>query len=58
MYEITPYSKLKAKELGVQIKKSTNPKKKLDVFKNDKKVASCGAIGYSDYPTYIKTKGK
>ena len=23
-----------------------------------KKVASVGAIGYGDYPTYIKTKGK
>jgi len=58
MYEITQYSKNKAKELGVSIKNSTNPKKKLDVFKDDKKVASCGAIGYYDYPTYLKMKGQ
>jgi Mn-dependent DtxR family transcriptional regulator len=23
-----------------------------------KKIASVGALGYSDYPTYMKTKGK
>jgi hypothetical protein len=57
MYEITDYSYRKAKELGVSIKPSTNPKKKIDVFKNEKKIASIGAIGYADYPTYIKTKG-
>lgn len=58
MYEITNYSYNKAKELGVKIKPSTNPKKKIDVFKDDKKVASVGAKGYKDYPTYIREKGK
>lgn len=58
MYEITNYSYNKAKELGVKIKPSTNPKKKIDVFKDDKKVASIGAKGYADYPSYIKEKGK
>lgn len=58
MYEITEYSKKKAKDLGVQIKPSTNKKKKIDVFKNDKKITSIGASSYLDYPSYIKQDGK
>ena len=58
MYEITEYSKLQAEKLGVQIKPSSNKKKKLDVFKDNKKVAQIGAKGMNDYPTYMKTKGK
>jgi len=57
MYHITNYTKNKANELKVQIKPSTNSKKKLDVFKNSKKIASVGAIGYNDYPTYIIKNG-
>jgi len=57
-YSITKYTKDKAKALGVQVKKSTNKKKKIDVFKDKKKIASIGAIGYGDYPTFMKTKGK
>lgn len=57
-YTITKYTKDKAKALGVVVKRSTNKKKKLDVFKDGKKISSVGAIGYSDYPTYLKTKGK
>ena len=40
------------------MKKSKVKGKKLDVFKNGKKVASVGALGYGDYPTFIRTKGK
>jgi hypothetical protein len=58
MYEITNYTKEQAKKLGVEVKPSTNKKKKIDVFKSGEKVASVGAIGYADYPTYIKTEGK
>ena len=58
MYQITNYTKQKAKELNVKVKPSSNPKKKIDVYKDDKKVASVGAIGYDDYPTYIIKKGK
>lgn len=54
MYEITDYSYSKAKELGVTIKPSTNKNKKIDVFKNGDKIASIGAMGYKDYPTYLK----
>tara|TARA_B100001059_G_scaffold219719_1_gene241027 strand:+ start:1100 stop:1375 length:276 start_codon:yes stop_codon:yes gene_type:complete len=57
MYEITDYSKQQAKKLGVQIKPSTRKDKKIDVFKNDTKVASIGAKGYKDFPTYKKEKG-
>jgi hypothetical protein len=57
-YTITQYTRNQAKKLGVSVKRSTNAKKKLDVFKNGKKVASVGAIGYKDYPTFMKTEGK
>ena len=58
MYQITQYSIEKAHNLGVTIKPSTNLMKKIDVYKNGMKIASCGAIGYSDYPTYLKQYGK
>ena len=57
-YTITNYTKSQARKLGVTVKPSTVKGKKIDVFKNGKKVASVGAIGYGDYPTYIKKKGK
>jgi hypothetical protein len=57
MYEITDYSKQQAKKLGVQIKPSTRKDKKIDVFKNREKVASIGAKGYKDFPTFKKEKG-
>ena len=58
MYKITHYSKQQAKKLGVKIKPSTQKGKKIDVFKNDKKVASIGALGFGDYPNYIKEFGR
>ena len=57
-YKITNYTKDKAKKLGVEVKVSKVKGKKLDVFKDGKKIASVGALGYSDYHTYIKDKGK
>jgi hypothetical protein len=57
-YRITNYTKQQAKKLGVVVKPSSVKGKKIDVFKNGKKVASVGAIGYGDYPTYMRTKGK
>ena len=53
-YKILPYSFKKAKELGLVIKPSSNILKKIDVIKNGKKVASIGARGMNDYPTYLK----
>jgi hypothetical protein len=57
-YTITQYTRKQAKKLRVTVKRSTNPTKKLDVFKDGKKVASCGGMGYNDYPTYWKKCGK
>jgi hypothetical protein len=56
-YHITRYSYRKAKQYGVEIKQSTNPTKKIDVFKKGQKVASVGARGMNDYPTYMLKKG-
>tara|TARA_R110002020_G_scaffold181364_2_gene376208 strand:- start:18261 stop:18539 length:279 start_codon:yes stop_codon:yes gene_type:complete len=56
-YTITAYTRARAKKLGVQVKLAKNKKKKLDVFKGGKKVASIGARGMGDFPTYKKTKG-
>jgi hypothetical protein len=56
-YEITEYTKKRARELGVTVKPSTRKDKKIDVYKADKKIASIGAAGMMDYPHYIKTKG-
>jgi hypothetical protein len=59
-YKITKYTKDKAKKLGVEVKPSQNKTKKIDVFKSGKKVASVGARGMNDYPTYmdLEKKGK
>ena len=57
-YKITNYSFRKAETLGVDLKPSTNKKKKIDVFKNGKKIASVGALGMMDYPNYLIKEGK
>jgi hypothetical protein len=57
-YQITDYTKRKAKEIGVIVKPSTRKNKKLDVFKDGEKVASIGDTRYLDYPNYIKRYGK
>ena len=57
-YSITAYTKKQARKIGVEVKPSKVKGKKIDVFKGDKKIASVGAIGYGDYPTFLKTKGK
>ena len=56
-YTITNYTYRQAKKLGVTVKPSTNKTKKIDVYKKGKKVASIGAAGMGDFPSYIKTKG-
>ena len=56
-YTITRYTRKQAKKHGVKVKLSTNPKKKIDVFKKGKKIASVGATGYGDFPTFQKTEG-
>ena len=58
MYTIKKYSYERAKRLGVEIKPSTRKNKKIDVFKNNKRIASIGALGYDDYPTFMQKEGK
>ena len=57
-YTITNYSKQKAKEYDVIIKPSKKKNKKIDVYKDNKLIASIGAKGYKDYPTFILEDGK
>ena len=57
-YKIFTYSKQQAEKIGVEIKPSTNSSKKIDVFKNGKKIASIGALGMNDYPTYLEQEKK
>jgi hypothetical protein len=58
MYEITEYTQQRAKELGVTVQLSKFKRKKIDVYKDGKLIASVGAAGYKDYPTYLVTNGK
>ena len=56
-YRITKYTRSQAAKQGLTVKLSKVKGKKIDVFKGGEKVASIGAIGYGDYPTFIRTKG-
>ena len=58
VYTITNYTYSRARKLGLTVRPSSNKTKKIDVFKKDKKIASVGAAGMNDYPTYMKLKGK
>jgi len=57
-YQIKKYSYDQAKKLNVKIAPSKNKSKKIDVFKNDKKIASIGDVKYNDFPTWIEKEGK
>jgi hypothetical protein len=57
-YTITNYTYRQAKKIGVTVKPSTNKTKKIDVYKKGIKVASVGAQGYSDFPTFMKKNGR
>jgi len=57
-YRIKAYTKNQAKKIGVTVKPSKVKGKKIDVFKKGEKVASVGAIGYNDYPTYMELERK
>ena len=56
-YVISEYTKKRARELNVSVVPSKTKSKKIDVFKNDKKIASIGAAGMMDFPSYVKEKG-
>ena len=52
-FEIRPHHRQQARRLGVMIAPSKLDGKKLDVFRNGKKIASIGAKGYWDYASYL-----
>ena len=61
-YNITNYTRKQAKKLGVTVKQSRKKDKKIDVYrttglKKNKLIASVGANGMNDFPTYIKKRG-
>ena len=58
MYPITKYTRQKAKKYGVTVRPSTLKLKKIDVFRKGQKISSVGYLGMSDYPTYLRTRGK
>lgn len=57
MYKISLRTKEKAKQIGVSVKPSKNKNKKVDVFKDGKKVASVGDSRYKDFHLYKKEDG-
>jgi len=52
-YKIKSRQLKNAKKLGVTIKSSNLKTKKLDVFKDDKKIVSIGSLPYTDYSTML-----
>ena len=58
MYVIQPYTKAKAKTMGLTVRPSKRQYKKLDVFRDGNLLASVGDVRYADFPTYWATKGK
>lgn len=59
-YTITDYTKKQADKLGVIVKPSSKKNKKIDIFdkRDGQYITSIGQLGYKDYPTYLKEKGK
>lgn len=58
-YKIKDYTYQKAKKIGVMVRSSRNPDKKIDIFYlNGKYITSVGAYGYADYPTYLELEEK
>ena len=56
-YKIKQYTFDQAKKHGYTVKVSTNKKKKIDVYKDNVKIASIGDLRYKDYPTYLEERG-
>lgn len=58
-YKITQYTYDRAKKLGVTVKPSVHPNKKIDVYdKNNKFLVAVGDPSYRDYPTYVELYGE
>lgn len=58
-YKIKKYTLDKARELGVQVFPSDNPKYKIEIYNDDGVFMFYGGSPlYDDYPTYMETNGK
>jgi len=57
-YEIRDYTHRRAKSLGVEVRPSKISDKKIEVVRDGKVIASVGAKGMGDYPTYMDTHSK
>ena len=58
VYQIEPGTYKAAKRLGVVVRPSQNPNKKLDVYDTqNNKLVSVGAAGMNDYWKYLKNEG-
>ena len=56
-YEINERSHERAKEMGLQLKPSTQKLKKVDVFKNEEYLFSIGDMRQKDYYEVLKEEG-
>lgn len=57
-YKIRQYTLQRAMELGVFVRPSRDPKKKIDVLDKSKNlIASIGQAGAMDYPSWIEKEG-
>ena len=56
-YTITDYTLQRAKQMNVTVRLSIRKNKKLDVFKNNVKIATIGDSKYKDFPTYVIENG-
>jgi hypothetical protein len=57
-YTITPYTYKQARKYGVKVVPSKNKTKKIDVVRKGRVIASVGARGMNDFPTYMKKCGE
>jgi hypothetical protein len=58
MYDITDYTRERARKLGYTVKASVHRGRKIDVFKGDKYITSLGDTRYGDYSSFIESKGR
>lgn len=58
MYHITTEIRRRAKALGIEVKPSKNPNKKLDAYKGGVFQASFGQAGAKDFHLWKKAKGQ
>jgi len=58
MYDISKSTYAIAKRYGLEVYPSKKPFKKIDVYSDDKYIASVGDIRYKDYHMYLRERGK